>query len=208
MQMNFVNRLTKFFLAASLVLGCALGAFAQAPEPANPQSVKPQPANSEQTPAAGSQQTPPSAGVIRTESRLVIVDAVVRDKKGNYVRDLTEKDFKVYEDNKEQSITTFSFGANPGVQGNDQTRYMVLFFDNSSMQTPDQIQARSAATKFIEKNAGADRLMSVVDFGGSLQINVVDSHPPTRNQAQATGCSPATPMAASRRSCRRSSPRR
>jgi VWFA-related protein len=163
MQNNSVDRLAKFFLTSSLALGYALSAFAQAPEPVKP------PASGEQTPAAESQQ-PPAAGVIRTESRLVMVDAVVRDKKGNYVRDLTEKDFKVYEDNKEQSVTTFSFGANPGVQGNDQSRYMVLFFDNSSMQAPDQIQARSAATKFIEKNAGSERLMAVVDFGGSLQV--------------------------------------
>ena len=53
--------------------------------------------------------------MIRSESRLVLVDTVVTDKKGNYVHDLTQKDFKVYEDNKEQPITTFSFetGATP-----------------------------------------------------------------------------------------------
>jgi len=38
------------------------------------------------------------------------------------------------------------------------------------MAAPDQIQARSAATKFIAANAGRDRLMAVVDFGGSLRI--------------------------------------
>ena len=38
------------------------------------------------------------------------------------------------------------------------------------MAAPDQIQARGAAQKFIEANAGPDRLMAVVDFGGSLRI--------------------------------------
>src|SRR5258708_7479098 len=38
------------------------------------------------------------------------------------------------------------------------------------MAGPDQIQARSAASKFIAANAGPDRLMAVVDFGGSLRI--------------------------------------
>src|SRR5207247_10238648 len=38
------------------------------------------------------------------------------------------------------------------------------------MAAPDQIQARSAAKKFIEANAGPDRMMAVVDFGGSLRI--------------------------------------
>ena len=38
------------------------------------------------------------------------------------------------------------------------------------MAAPDQIQARSAAAKFIQANAGPDRMMAVVDFGGSLRI--------------------------------------
>jgi hypothetical protein len=35
------------------------------------------------------------AATIRTETRLVLVDTVVTDKKGNYIRDLAQKDFKV-----------------------------------------------------------------------------------------------------------------
>ena len=52
-----------------------------------------------------------SPAVIKKESRLVLVDAVVTDKKGNYVKDLSEKDFKVYEDNREQQVASFSSGA-------------------------------------------------------------------------------------------------
>ena len=69
-------------------------------------------------PGASAQSNPQepvdSHTVIRSETRLVLLDTVVTDKKGNYVRDLTQKDFKVYEDNKEQQITTFSLesGAN------------------------------------------------------------------------------------------------
>src|SRR5713101_3977016 len=108
--------------------------------------------------------------VIKKESKLVLVDSVVTDKKGNYVRDLTQNDFKVFEDNKEQPVSTFSAGADTAIQANGQRRYLILFFDNSTMAAPDQIQARSAATKFIEANAGPERLMAVVDFGGSLRI--------------------------------------
>ena len=108
--------------------------------------------------------------VIKKESRLVLVDAVVTDKKGNYVRDLTQNDFKVYEDNKEQSISSFSAGTDASIQASGQKRYLILFFDNSTMQPPDQIQARSAANKFIAANANADHLMAVVDFGGALRI--------------------------------------
>ena len=108
--------------------------------------------------------------VIKKESKLVLVDSVVTDKKGNYVRDLAQNDFKVFEDNKEQPVSTFSTGADAATQANGQRRYLILFFDNSTMAAPDQIQARSAATKFIAANAGPDRLMAVVDFGGSLRI--------------------------------------
>lgn len=111
-----------------------------------------------------------SGVVLKSESRLVLVDAVVTDKKGNYIHDLRQGDFRVFEDNKEQAITTFSSGTDPGLQANGLKRYMVLFFDNSSMQLPDRISARNAAAKFIEANAGPDRLMAVVDFGGALRI--------------------------------------
>ena len=113
------------------------------------------------------QDAPPT--VIRTETKLVLVDVVVTGKKGAYVEDLTIKDFKVWEDNKEQVLKTFSSGADPkGPAG--QQRYIVLFFDNSTMGVQEQMQARQAAARFIESNAGPDRLMAVVNFTGSLQI--------------------------------------
>ena len=62
-------------------------------------------------PAARAQAPADSGGVIRTETKLVLVDTVVTDKKGNYVKDLEAKDFKVWEDNKEQAIKSFSFEA-------------------------------------------------------------------------------------------------
>src|ERR1700730_11281671 len=125
------------------------------------------------TPPAPQPDAPNQASnvVIKKESRLVLVDAVVTDKKGNYIRDLSKSDFKVYEDNKEQAISSFSTGADAAAtQANGQRRYLILFFDNSTMQAPDQIQARNAANKFIAANANADHLMAVVDFGGALRI--------------------------------------
>ncbi|MGC1493734.1 MAG: hypothetical protein WA798_20405, partial [Candidatus Acidiferrum sp.] len=116
----------------------------------------------QQTPAqAPSAEAVPAPGaVIKTESRLVLVDAVVTDKKGDYVHDLTQNDFKVYEDNKEQPVASFSFGADPTlqeVQEKGQKRYLILFFDDSTMAAPDQIQDRAAAKKFIDNNAGPER---------------------------------------------------
>ena len=160
-----MNTLTNFKrtlrLAAWLAAGaiCAFSAASRAqeqPAPPPPQAASP----GEQQPVV----------VIKKESKLVLVDSVVTDKKGNYVRELTQNDFKVFEDNKEQPVSSFSTGADVATQANGQRRYLILFFDNSTMAAPDQIQARNAAAKFIAANAGPDRLMAVVDFGGSLRI--------------------------------------
>jgi VWFA-related protein len=116
--------------------------------------------------------TEASAGdtTIRKETRLVLVDTVVTDKKGAYIRDLAAKDFKVWEDNKEQPIKSFSFEENIASPDQAQKRYLVLFFDNSTMDVSDQMRARQAAAKFIDANAAPDHLIAVVDFGGTIRI--------------------------------------
>ena len=111
-----------------------------------------------------------SHAVIRSDTRLVLVDTVVTDKKGAYVRDLTQKDFKVYEDNKEQPITSFSFETGPTSAADSRKHYLVLFFDNSNAAVGQQVYARDAATKFIEKNAGPNRLIAIAEFGGTLRV--------------------------------------
>jgi VWFA-related protein len=113
---------------------------------------------------------PTDPSVIRTETRLVLVDAVVTDKKGAYVHDLTAKDFKVWEDNKEQSIKNFSSEADPASPTRSQPRYVVLFFDNSTIGFGDQARAREAAGQFIDTIAAPNRLMAVVNYGGAISI--------------------------------------
>lgn len=114
---------------------------------------------------------PPSVPTIKVESRVVLVDTVVTDKQGNYIRDLTMKDFKVWEDNKEQTITSFSFEDDAASPTRAQKQYLVLFFDNSTMDVADQARARQAAAQFIDANVGPNRLIAVVDFGGTVRIS-------------------------------------
>jgi VWFA-related protein len=129
------------------------------------------PPQQEAPPAAASQQAQtPAGGAIKAETREVRVDVVVTDKKGNYVQDLTADNFRLYEDDKQQSINSFSFGADPHGPIEAKRHYMVLFFDNSSMDLGDQPRARAAAGKFIDAYAGPDRVMAIVNFGGSLQF--------------------------------------
>jgi VWFA-related protein len=161
------RRLPVFTIAAAMFFVASVELRAQEtpaqvqPPAGAPTSAAPAP------PTASAPQQP----VIKRESKLVLVDAVVTDKKGDYVHDLTQKDFKVYEDNKEQQVTTFSTGSDVALQANNgQKRYLILFFDNASMAPPDQIQARGAASKFMDANASPEHLMAVVDFGGTLRI--------------------------------------
>ncbi len=85
-----MNTLTNFkrtsrlaWLAVGAMLLVPASSWAQA-QPAPP---PPAGATAEQQPVV----------VIKKESKLVLVDSVVTDKKGNYVRDLTQNDFKVFE---------------------------------------------------------------------------------------------------------------
>ena len=152
-------RLVTRIAAASLLFLAGAGVVAR---PARAQQPPPPPA-ADQT-AAGA---PP---VIRAESRVVRVDVIVTDKKGNYVHDLAPADFRVYDNDKEQQIVNFSFGSTASSPAAPERHYMVLFFDDSTMGIGDQAQARQAAVKFIDANAGPDRVMAIVDFTGALRI--------------------------------------
>jgi VWFA-related protein len=109
-----------------------------------------------------------STPTITKETSLVLVDTVVTDKKGAYIKDLKQSDFRVWEDNKEQPIKSFSFESDPA--SNDRKHYMVMMFDNSTMNLSDQAKARDAALKFLDANTGANRYIAIVDFGGTLRV--------------------------------------
>jgi VWFA-related protein len=109
--------------------------------------------------------------VIQTETRVVLVDAIVTGKNGAYVRDLTAKDFRVWEDNKEQTLRSAAF------ESAESQAALVLFFDQTSMDVRDQISARQAASGFIDAGTGPNRRMAVVNYDGVLRVrqNFTDS---------------------------------
>src|ERR1039458_6580724 len=144
--------------------------------------------------AAGAQQVEQTSTptVIRSETKLVLVDAVVTDKKGNYITDLTQKDFDVLEDNKKQSIKTFAFEADPNSPLSNQKHYLVLFFDNASSGYGDQIQARQAAASVIDANTGPNKYIAIANFTGSLRITQNFTNDPERLKAVVSGIKTAT----------------
>ena len=80
---------------ASLLLQFGVPSFAQQAQP--------------QPPTDAQSQTKPPASSIRVTSELVLANVVVRDKKGNLIRDLKKEDFTLFEDGKKQEISTFDF---------------------------------------------------------------------------------------------------
>jgi len=119
------------------------------------------PARPQGTPAAPEQAPVRSPEIIKAESAMVLVDVVATDKKGHHVSDLALKDFRVYDDDQEQAISSFNHVVKEQAGTlSGPPRYIVLFFDNSTMNPADQIQARKAAGEFVEKTASKDRFSS------------------------------------------------
>jgi VWFA-related protein len=63
----------------------------------------------QQSPPPQQQQKQSDEDVVRITTNLVQVDAVVTDKSGKTVTDLRPEDFEIYEDNRPQKITNFSY---------------------------------------------------------------------------------------------------
>jgi VWFA-related protein len=111
--------------------------------------------------AGQAQQSP----VIQIETRTVLVDAVVTGKRGEYVHDLTAKDFRIWQDGKEQAITSLSLESKSA-----EPHFLVLFFDDTRMAGQDQFLARQAASRFIDANSGSSRSMAIVSYNGFLRV--------------------------------------
>ena len=163
-------KLRRLWLAVLMIAGTGMLSMFVAAGVAHAQQAQSQaqqgPAQSQAPPAGADNSTP----VFKAETRLVLVDTIVTDKQGKYITDLTAKDFKVWEDNKEQAIKSFSLESGSGAPSESRRHYLVLFFDNSTMAFGDQANARDAAAKFVEANAGPDRYMAVINFGGTVSI--------------------------------------
>jgi VWFA-related protein len=202
MKALMLNRYYKMFFSKALAatatkivaIATAVVLLAQVAIPLSAQStaVPAPPA----APAAPSQQ---SSSAIRVNTDLVLVNVVVRDKKGNLIRDLKKQDFTVLEDNKPQSISTFDFenvdelqtagaagsavtgtageGAllrstgQPGLQARDR-RLMLLFFDFSDMQPEEIDRAADAAIKFVQTKMQPADLVAVVSLSTNLRLDL------------------------------------
>lgn len=117
----------------------------------------------------------------------VLLDVVVRDKKGRIVRDLKQSDFEVFEDNVRQDVASFrlvlreSSGGTQGATTTAQTPttakasqslaevgIIAMVFDHLS--TNAQSLARKAANGFLDQSLHSDDQVSVCVIDDSLRI--------------------------------------
>jgi VWFA-related protein len=121
--------------------------------------------------AAGEQ--PP---VIRAATRLVIVNAVVHDKTGAPVNDLTLNDFALFDDGQEETISVFSvevrsalppppprlppnvFSNQRSIEGGVPTNVAAIVLDGLGTNFADIAQARNQLVKFLRQIQPQDRV--------------------------------------------------
>ena len=141
----------------------------------------------------------PQPARLRVTTELVLVNVVVRDKKGNPVADLKKEDFTVFEDGQKQQVSSFDFEkvdelvtagtAGPAVTGAatggallgpkkeqildaKDRRLMLFFFDFSAMQPEDIDRAVAAAKKFVQTKMQTADMVAMVSLASSLKLDL------------------------------------
>jgi Ca-activated chloride channel homolog len=101
--------------------------------------------------------------VLRIDTDLVSVDVNVTDIEGRAVRNLQEKDFKLFADGNEQPLAFFQVQTKTG-----ETRPLAIVFalDISGSMTPEELERlRGAMHAFSEKLANHPAVFAVMAFG-------------------------------------------
>jgi VWFA-related protein len=133
-----------------------------------------------QKPAPAAQVEPEE--VIRLDTELVQVRAVVTDSKGQPVDGLTRDDFEVFEDGKPQPISFFSIvrapgreearAAAPGAKPNRAApaRTVVLLVDTLHLAPSNLIRAKGFMRKFVNEMMTDSDTVAIVSTSGNLGI--------------------------------------
>jgi Ca-activated chloride channel family protein len=97
---------------------------------------------------------------------LVTLGVTVVDRKGNLVTDLTEDDFRIFEDGKPQTLRYFTRGLE---EGEGPATHLGLMLDTSASMENELKLARSAAIKFLNMLPGAEDI-TLVDFDTEVRV--------------------------------------
>jgi len=137
--------------------------------------------------------------VFRAKTEIVLVNVTVRDKDGNFARNLKAEDFTVLEDNKPQKVLSFDLENTDAVATTDvaqvkvlgntvaaaptpdkpatpsasfkDRRMVILFFDLSSMEPEEVERATVSAENYVDKQMAPADLVAIVSLGNSLNVD-------------------------------------
>lgn len=101
--------------------------------------------------------------VLRVETDLVTVEAVVTDAEGRIAKDLRPQDFKLYEDGKEMPLSFFSV-----TQRDSQPRPVAVVFAldiSGSVTTAELAKLRTAMRAFTARLADRQASLAIMSFG-------------------------------------------
>lgn len=110
--------------------------------------------------------------VVRVNTDLVVLNVTVVDAQGKYVHGLRRADFKVFEDGREQTITSFSTEETPFAAA--------VLLDTSGSMEQRVTLARSAAIRFLD-GLRSDDVAAVYRFDS--EIEQVQDYSPSRDLA-------------------------
>jgi VWFA-related protein len=148
--------------------------------------------------AQSSEQVPQGGFVFKMNAELVLTNVVALDTKtGELVRGLKQSDFSIYENGKQERISTFDFqtvematplneatvsGLAAGSSVNKAAvvakpeelrnhRLIVMFFDLTSMQPEDLDRSVAAAQEFLRNKIQPADLVSLISLGNALKVD-------------------------------------
>ncbi|HEV7747673.1 MAG TPA: VWA domain-containing protein [Pyrinomonadaceae bacterium] len=149
-----------------LLLGLCALVRAQSPTP----SPSPAAAGASSSVAGQNGEEVGEGEVLRISANLVSVPVTVINRQGQYVVDLRQPDFRVFEDGKEQTVVHFS--------NVDQPFSVVLLIDTSGSTAPFLDQIKGAAKAFVDQLRPADTVRPVYFHGEikSLTAEAVNDH--------------------------------
>ncbi len=143
-----------------------------------------------QNPPVPPQQPTPT---LRVETRLVLVDVVVTDKKGNPVRGLTREDFTLKENGKPQSLAVFSWEGReeeaerpappplPESTYTNQPEYhksagplTIILLDSLNTSLRDQVNLKIALLQYLTEQFQAGQTTAILALIGDQVVVLQD----------------------------------
>lgn len=186
---------------------------------ANVCSSQPGAAQSTAAPEIASHESEPTFA-IRVRSNEVLVRVVVRDASGKPVTNLGRQDFRLFDNNRPQTITHFSLetakpqpipAANPssGAAANSSgsstapsivlpTQFMALYFDDIHLEFADLARTRDAAERYLTANLKPGDRAGLFTSSGQGQLDFTDDR---QKLHEALGSLKPRPIAGTRSEC-------